>query len=156
MDEQDVTRTTDEAPTVDEIKSADEIGTMFSEDVEGTWFKYDENNPNSAEICLRNLKLEEINEMERLFSKKKVVFKKFGRYEFAETNSDKQNEYVWTHAIMAWKKVLDGKGKLRPCNEEHILYLMYKVPSFSRWVSKSMRELNALEAELEETELKNL
>ena len=141
--------------TNEEFVSANSIGTMFEEDTQGTWFKYDEENPNSAEICMRSLKLEEINEMERLFSKKKAVYKSTGRYEFVETNNDRQSEYVWIRVIMGWKKVLDSKGKERPCDEENILYLMYKVPNFSRWVSKCMRKLNAIEGETEELEVKN-
>ena len=142
---------------ISEFQDAEAVGgTQFESSTDtGTWFKYDESKPKSAEVCLRTMTLEEVQEMRKLFIKKKAVYKKGGRFEFEETNSDGQNEYIWKKCIVIWRGVLDGNNNVRPCDDEQKLYLMYKVPAFFNWVTRCMTKLNDIEVEAEEVEIKN-
>jgi hypothetical protein len=142
------------------VENEKKMGSIFSEKQDGTWFLYDESNPQSAEICIRKLSLEEIKEIRKLFVVKKSQFKNFTgrdykRFEWEETDNDGLNEYTWTKCIAGWRRVLDENGNERPCTEENKLYLMYKVPEFSTWVLKCIQALNTSEDEQEETEIKN-
>lgn len=132
------------------------IGTVFSfQETEGTWFLFDEKDPNSAEVCLRTLTLEEIKEMRRLFVKSKVVYKSGQRYAFEDPDNDGQNEYIWKKTIVDWRKVLDKDRNPVPCTDENKLHYMNKVPAFLRWVSRCMNTLNDVEAEATVIERKN-
>lgn len=155
MEENEKAEAEDTSKIIKKIKQADAVGTMFDDDIKGTWFLFDDNNPNSAEICIRTLTLEEINEMRKTFTKHKVVYKKGGRYEFEDTDSDGQNEYVWKRCITAWKKVLDGSNKPIECTDEEKIRLMYKAPSFFRWVTRCLSKLEELNLEADEEETKN-
>ena len=115
----------------------------------GIWFKFDEADPESGEICIRPLNPEKREEIRNKTVKKKEKFKHGQRFTYEETNDDLFARLVWDYSIADWSGLVDDDGNEIVCNIENKVFFMRNHVGFAGFVSDKMAEL----AERYETEI---
>ena len=134
-----------------------DVGTVFDLDElnPGTWFKFDEDNQKSADICVRALNPEKFEEIQRVTVKVRPIYKQGQRFEIREVNDKLQNELIWDYCIVDWKNVYDRTNKVIPCTKENKILLMQRSLTFFTRVTKLIQEVNELLSLTEKEEEKN-
>lgn len=126
--------------------------------------KFDIENPNPAtwfpfhdegKILLRSLSVDEVQEINRVTSKKQHEYKNGRRYEYETTDEQKQFDMIWDACIIDWEGVTSADDKPVKCTRENKLNLMRKSPSFARFVKNCMDKLEDEENKAREEEVKN-
>ena len=115
----------------------------------GLWFKFDENDPESGDICIRTLNVEKRDEIRGKAVKKRVQFKHGQRFEIEETNDDLFSKLIWDYSIAEWTGLVDDDGADIECNVDNKVHLMRNHVGFASFVGDKMEELS----ERYETEL---
>lgn len=119
----------------------------------GTWFYFDENEPEKGGVCVRVCTAEELERIEKASSKKKVEYKHGQRFEVKDVNDRKYDKLLWDFCIVDWDNVQDGDGNEMQCTAENKVVIMKKSLAFSRFVSdalETLQETTAAEAEADE------
>jgi len=121
----------------------------------GTWFKIDESDPESGEICIRTCGIDDIKNIRKKTVTKKRIIKNGQLLHEEITNDDLQNELTWDICIQDWKGLVDDKGVDVPCNKEMKMKLMGESIIFAKRITTCISELGETEAIEEEIEEKN-
>lgn len=108
----------------------------------GIWFKFNEDDPESGEICVRPVNAEKRSEIQKRTVKRKVEYKHGQRFEYVETDDDKFSEMLWDYVISDWTKLEDDDGKPIPCTTENKLFLMLNNVGFSQFVATCTEKVN--------------
>lgn len=117
----------------------------------GTWFDL----PDEGRICIKNLSLEDSDEIRVKTVKKTVEYKNGSRYEAENIDEKKASDMTWDKMIVDWEKIYDAKGDEVKCTRENKIKLLRGSPSFATCVMDCFKKLNiAVDAETE-AETKN-
>ena len=102
----------------------------------GIWFKFNEDDPESGEICVRPLNAQQMDAMRKKGIKKKVEYKHGQRFEVQETNDEVFQEMLWDYVIHDWKGLEDDDGTPIPCTTENKLRLVLEHAGFATGVGE--------------------
>jgi hypothetical protein len=123
--------------------------------VEAQWFDHE----SGWRVNLRLATLEAIKDIRKQTVRKKVDYKKVegtaSRFEFDETDDEKQSKMLWDFCIVGWEGIKDKDGNDVPCNQDMKYYLMNRSALFQTFVSKCMKTLNEVEEERQKELEKN-
>ena len=121
----------------------------------GIWFKFDEDDPNTGEICIRAVNQKKRQEIQRKCSKKRVEYKNQGRFEVVDQNEELFMEMLWDYTIADWKGLMDDDGKPIECNTENKLYLMQNHVGFATFVGECIGKVSDMHEERVGDSVKN-
>ena len=112
----------------------------------GTWFKFDENDPESGSICLRVLNMEKLAEVRDRTVTTKVDYRGANRYESQKHNTGLRDSIIWDYCIVGWEGLVDDDENETPipCNTEMKFKLMNGHVGFAAFVESCMEKLNKL------------
>ena len=113
----------------------------------GIWFKFDEDDPNTGEICIRAVNQKKRQDIQKKTQRKKVEFKHGGRFEVIDQNEELFMEMLWDYTIADWKGLLDDDGKPIECNTENKLYLMQNHVGFATFVGECIGKVSDMHEE---------
>lgn len=113
----------------------------------GAWFKFNEDDPDSGDICVRAINQVKRSEIQSKCVKHKVEYKNGQRFEYNETNDEKFSEMLWDYVIVDWNKLEDDEGNTLTCNIETKLKLMLENVGFAQFVANCLTILEELEEE---------
>lgn len=121
----------------------------------GVFFPFeDDEDEGGVTIRLANGKV--IDEIEKVCTKKKVVFKKGQRHEVIVENKELRTKMLWDYVICEWSGLFDSEGRAIECTKENKELLMQSSVKFSAFIGNCVEQLSA-DVELYEEELeKNL
>ena len=123
----------------------------------GVWFKFNDEDPESGEICIRPVNAEKRAEIQKRTVKRKVEYKHGQRFEYVETDDDKFSEMLWDYVISDWTRLEDDDGKPIQCNTENKLFLMMNNVGFSQFVAVCTEKVNkGIEERFKATEKNSL
>ena len=127
----------------------------FESEVKGTWFDFDEENPNLGGVCLRLPTSDEYDEIRRLTIKPgKPDYHRGQRYETEKTNEKLSQKLSLRKFIVDWKEVsLDGQPL--DCTDENKEKMM-KIQDFQLFVGSCIEKLADSNKTIEEARVKNL
>lgn len=126
----------------------------FNSKNDGTWFYFDDSNPDLGGVCLRELSVEKAKEIDKLVVTTKKKFKRGQYVETKTVDTDLESKLIWDYCIVDWSKIqLDGNDV--KCNRENKSKMM-KVLDFMRFVSESGDQLADGNKTIEEARVKNL
>ena len=111
---------------------------------EGTWFYFDESNPDDGGVCLRVCAKTNLDWISERTSKTKKVFKDGYRYVYKDTDEKKSDGMLWDFCIVDWKDV-DVDGAILECTYENKIKLMNSCIAFVTFVGKRMKQLAELD-----------
>jgi CRISPR/Cas system-associated protein Cas7 (RAMP superfamily) len=121
----------------------------------GVWFKFDEKDPESGEICIRPVNASKRREMLKKCIKDCVEYKKGQRFEYQETNDDLYSELLWDYVITDWRSLEDDEDKPIECTKENKVKLMLENIGFAHFVGSCMEIVNEDIEERSKAALKN-
>lgn len=121
----------------------------------GTWFKIDENDPESGEICIRTCGIDDIKQIRKATVTKKKIFKNGQIFHDEIIDDDLQNTKTWDVCIQDWRGIIDVDGNEIPCTKEMKLKFMGESIIFAKRVTECIAELNKMGDEEEIIEEKN-
>ena len=112
----------------------------------GTWFKFDEGDPESGSICLRVLNMEKLAEIRDKTVETKVDFHGANRFESQKHNTSLRDSIIWDYCIVDWEGLVDDDANETPipCNTEMKLKIMNKHVGFASFVEYCLEKLNKL------------
>jgi hypothetical protein len=121
------------------------MGTKFSlkDPNPGTWFSFNEADPESGKICIRVMNAAKMQEITKATTKKRTEYKQGQRFEVAEVLEEKRSQMLWDYSIADWERLEDDDGKPIPCTAENKAKLMLENIGFSSFVSACISKLNA-------------
>ena len=125
----------------------------FSSKNEGTWFYFNEENPDAGGICLRALSSDEYDRIEKITVKKQRKFKRGVAYDDIKTNEALASKLRWDYCIVDWKGVsIDGEpAECNKANKEKTV----KIMDFISFVADCMEKLTETNEAIQEARLKN-
>ena len=101
----------------------------------GTWFKFDEDDPESGEICIRAVNDKKRREIDKKCRKKQEIFRKGQRYEKEEIDDALFSEMLWDYVIADWKGLLDDDDNPIECTKDNKVFWMQNSPGFAAFVN---------------------
>jgi len=104
----------------------------------GSWFSFDDDDPDFGRICLRVCPKDKDREFEETTSKKVVKTFKGLPYDSTERDPAAYDALLWDYVIVDWEGIIDANGDQVPCTKEHKLSLMGNEPEFSRFVIEQL------------------
>ena len=108
----------------------------------GIWFKFDDNDPESGDICIRILNPEKREEIRNRAVKKREKFKHGQRYEIEDMNEELYTRLLWDYSIVAWENLVDDDGKTIECNADNKVFLMQNHVGFASFVGEKINSLS--------------
>ena len=114
----------------------------FKDPNPGIWFKFDADDPESGEICIRATNQARRDEIRKKTMKKRDLFKHGQRFEIVETNDELFSEMLWDYSIVDWKGLVDEDEKPIPCTTETKVKLMTENVGFSVLVGEFINQIN--------------
>lgn len=114
------------------------MGTKFSltDPNPGTWFPFDEDDPESGSVCVRVLNTAKRREIRKKAVKKRVEYKHGQRYEFEEADDGLYSELLWDYVIVDWCKLEDENGNPIECTTENKALLMRENVGFAMFINQ--------------------
>ena len=113
----------------------------------GVWFKFDDSDPDSGEICIRAVNQAKRAEIQRKAVKSRVEYKHGNRFSYQDTDEDLFSKLLWTYTIVDWSGLMDDDGKPIPCDDDNKLFLMQNHVGFSQFVGACIEKMNELNEE---------
>ena len=110
----------------------------------GTWFKFDEEDPESGSICLRVLNAGKLAEIRDETITTEVEYKSGQRFEYQSMDNSARDGIIWDYCIVDWKDLIDDDETPIECTTENKIKLMNGHVGFSMWVEKCLEKLNEL------------
>ena len=110
----------------------------------GTWFKFDEGDPESGSICLRVLNSGKLAEIRDKTVKTKVEYRGANRYEYQDMDNAARDRIIWDYCIADWKGLVDDEEVPIECTTETKIALMNGHVGFSLFVESCLEKLNKL------------
>lgn len=122
----------------------------------GVWFRFDENDPESGEISIRQANLEQLKLIRRKAIKDRVEYKHGQRFEVQDINDDLFSELLWDYSIVDWSGLVDDNGNQIECTTENKAFLMRNHIGFARFVGEKLEAVAEIHASKVEAENENL
>ena len=110
----------------------------------GTWFKFDESDSESGEICLRVLNSGKLAEIRDKTVKTKVEYRGANRYEYQDMDNAARDRIIWDYCIVDWKGLVDDEEVPIECTTETKIAVMNGHVGFSLFVESCLEKLNKL------------
>jgi len=110
----------------------------------GTWFKFDEGDPESGSICLRVLNAGKLAEIRDKTVKTKVEYRGANRYEYQNMDNAARDRIIWDYCIVDWQGLVDDEEVPIECTTETKIALMNGHVGFSMFVESCLEKLNKL------------
>jgi len=114
---------------------------------EGTWFYFNDENPDDGGVCLKSLTPGDVRRIESATTTKKAEYKKFNkrepaqRFEWLEVDEEKRQEMQWDALIADWAKVdPDGEGEI-DCTHDNKIRMMNEYADFATFIGNSIVKL---------------
>lgn len=118
----------------------------------GQVFYFNEKDPEGGSVTLRVCSGAALDEIREKATKKRVEYKRGGRYEVVETDEKAVSEGIWDYSIVDWD-LADAKGAAIPCTVGNKYMLMSESPAFSSRVAGFLEKLKeSMESEAEAAE----
>ncbi|WP_432736111.1 hypothetical protein [Maridesulfovibrio sp. FT414] len=121
----------------------------------GTWFNFDDSNPESGRICVRRLNAATGKRLSRECTSTVRKFSKGKPYEVSEFNEDQFDLRFYDYVIVDWEGVEDENGTPIPCTAENKKVLAQESIFFQGLIAEAMEKLEIEQAEKEEAAEKN-
>jgi hypothetical protein len=121
----------------------------------GVWFKFNEDDADSGEICIRPVTMAKRQEIQKKTVKKKAEYKHGGRFEVSEVNDDLFAEMLWDYTIKTWERLEDDDGNPIDCTTANKVFLMQNNVGFASFVAKCMEKVNDDAEDIEAVVSKN-
>lgn len=102
----------------------------------GVWFRFNEDDPDSGEICIRAVTPGQLKEMTRKTTKKRPEYKGGQRFVVEEHDEEKFARLLWDYVIVEWKDLQDEDGNEIPCTVDSKYHLMMDNIGFARFVAQ--------------------
>ena len=122
----------------------------------GTWFKFDENDPESGSICLRVLNAGKLAEIRDKTIKTQVEYRGTNRFEYQDMDNAARDRIIWDYCIVDWKGLTDDEDNPIECTTENKIKLMNGHVGFSLFVESCMERVNKQNEIYREYSEKNL
>ena len=113
----------------------------------GFWFKFDEDDAESGEVCIRAINQAKRQEIQRKTQRKKIEYKHGSRFEVNDQNEDLFMEMLWDYSISDWKGLLDDDGKPIECTTENKLFLMQNHVGFATFIGECIGKVSEMHEE---------
>lgn len=110
----------------------------------GTWFKFNEDDPESGSICLRVLNAGKLAEIRDKTIKTEVEYRGENRYEYQKMDNAGRDNIIWDYCIVDWRDLVDDEENPIECTTENKIKLMNGHVGFSTFVESCMERLNKL------------
>jgi hypothetical protein len=108
----------------------------------GSWFKFDEDDPESGRICIRILNAAKLAEIRDTTVKTKVEYVKGDRHEFKNIDDAARDSIIWDYCIVNWEDLIDDDDSPIECTTENKIKLMTEHVGFQSFVENCMVRLN--------------
>jgi len=119
----------------------------------GMWFEYEDG---SFSVQVRLCAGVDLERIFKATEKKRVEYKRGGRFEYFDIDHDKRDELMWDFCIMDWNRIEDGKGKELPCTTENKLLLMKGSVLFSEFIADCLEKARDAVQDAKDGQEKNL
>lgn len=120
---------------------------------EGTWFNFDDNNPEAGSICLRELSTRELEKIEMFTVKTEKKILRGTVYDDVKTDNQRASRMRWEYCIVDWKNI-QIRGEVAECNAANKEKLVNHIP-FIKILIPLLEKLSDTNKELEEARVKN-
>ncbi len=129
------------------------IGSIFdiSDLNPGMWFEFE----GGSRVCLRICAGDDLREIRKQSTKKKVEYRSGQRISYTITDDDLENKLLWDFCIVNWENFFDANNTPIHCNTDTKSLLMGKSIKFGRFVSECLETLTTVEEESKEKSEKN-
>lgn len=114
----------------------------FKDPNPGVWFKFDADDPESGEICIRATNQARRDEIRKKTMKRRVEYKHGQRFEVTDTDDVLFSEMLWDYSIVDWKGLVDEEEKPIPCTTETKTKLMRENVGFAQFVGACITKIN--------------
>jgi len=110
----------------------------------GSWFNFDDDDPDSGRICIRSLDGLKDREFKKECTEKKVEYQNKGqfRHEFEVFDSEKYHELMMDYCIIDWEGLEDDDGNPLECNRKNKVELPLANPGFSVFIAQCLSKVN--------------
>lgn len=125
------------------------MGTVLSlrEPNPGFWFKFDEDDQDTGEVCIRAINQAKRHEIQKRSTKKRIEYKNQGRFEVTDQNEELFMEMLWDYTIADWKGLQDDEGKSIECTTENKLFLMQNHVGFATFIGECIGKVSDMHEE---------
>ena len=110
----------------------------------GTWFQFDENDPESGSICLRVLNAGKLAEIRDKTIKTQVEYRGTNRFEYQDMDNAARDRIIWDYCIVDWEGLIDDEEVPIECTTETKIALMNGHVGFSMFIESCLEKLNKL------------
>lgn len=107
----------------------------------GSWFSFNENDPESGSICVRTINDAERNKIRKATRKKRVEYKRGQRFEVEDFDDDAFTKMLWDYCIVDWKDLEDDDGNPIECTVDNKLKLIREHVGFQLFVSNCIEKV---------------
>lgn len=126
----------------------------------GTFFPFEEDNPEEGGVTLRVLTAEKLEEIFKKTQIRKAEYKgsppsRFVFSEYKKGGEEKEFELTWDYCILDWSGVVNAAGEEIPCNSQNKILLMKGSPKFSSFITNCVDKINEAAGIYEEELEKN-
>lgn len=118
----------------------------------GTWFYFNDDESQGG-ICLRELSIDENDNIEKLTVKKKKKFKRGIAYDDIKTDEKLARKLQFDYCIVDWKNV-QVNGQDLECNSDNKTKITRSI-DFTKFFADCISELSDMNKSLEKAKLKN-
>ena len=125
----------------------------FDSTNDGTWFYFDEGNPDVGGVSLRELTSEQVDGIDRITKTTKKKVQRGVVYDDVKVDEKLSAKLRWRYCIMDWKGI-QIDGEVAECNDANKEKLM-KITDFVKFMAGSIEKLTETNKALEEARLKN-
>jgi hypothetical protein len=108
----------------------------------GVWFRFDEKDPESGEICLRTMDQMTAIEITKKIKKSKEVMRNGKRETEVERDISELNRLTYDHQIVDWKGLEDEAGEPIPCTTENKVLYMTTNNRFRQFVESCVASID--------------
>lgn len=108
----------------------------------GTFFFFDEDNPEEGGVEMRLATAGVIEEIEKKVTKKKIIWKRGQKFEDVTRDEKLYSDLLWDYVIVDWKGIIDDStGEEIPCTKENKSVLMRGSVKFSAFIGDCIEQL---------------
>jgi hypothetical protein len=121
----------------------------------GTWFWFDEKNPDNGGVCLRVVSRKKMEEIKEATMTITYEYRSGQRYENRDVDRQAWERMLWDYVIVDWKNLINDDGSKILCDADNKYKLMSEHPGFAAFVQDKLDELNTHTLDQQEDVEKN-
>jgi len=121
----------------------------------GTWFYFDESNPDDGSIKIRVLSAGKLAEIRDKTIKTEAEYRDGKRHEYQVVDNAARDCIVWDYCIVDWENLFDDDGAPIECTAENKLTVMNEHVGFASFVNACLKRLNREQLKIDEDSEKN-